>query len=107
MKIPTKTTLRKYGLSQFEWIRLYQHKQGRCWVCYKEPTRLVIDHQHVKGWKKMDPSERKLYVRGLLCWTCNFYFLRRGMSRNVANSISEYLEFYEQADAKLVLEGSH
>lgn len=112
LKIPTKATLKKYGLTYDDWARLsgqswvldsgvsnyrYTRVGGSCAVCGNLPKSgiLHIDHEHVKGWKKMPPSERKKYVRGLLCYTCNRFHLSRGMDKNKALNISRYLEDYE------------
>lgn len=80
VKIPTPVTLAKYGLHINEWQRIHDAQQGVCGACGKLPPsgRLVIDHEHVRGWKHMAPEIRKTYVRGLLCWTCNLYTLGRG-----------------------------
>lgn len=82
MKQPTAATLAKYGISLDEWVLLLDAQGGVCAVCKKAPPsgRLNIDHDHVKGWKKLPAQERKLHVRGLLCWTDNLYLLGRGVS---------------------------
>lgn len=82
MKAPSAVTLAKYGLSAAAWRRMYVAQNGQCAICGKEPGtgRLCVDHQHVKGWKRMAPAERRKYVRGLLCWTCNLYLVGRGVT---------------------------
>ena len=69
-----------------------------CFVCGIEPRtgRLCIDHEHVKGWKKMPPEQRKLYVRGLLCWVCNSHYLFRGITIARSQRVTEYLQRYEE-----------
>lgn len=96
ISVPSKATLSKYGLSVEEWQSIADKQQGTCAVCKKEPTtgRLCIDHEHVKGWKKMPPDQRKLYVRGLLCWVCNHYYLGRGISIEKSRNVTTYLESY-------------
>lgn len=44
-----------------------------CWICHTLPPsgRLSVDHIHIKGFKKMPPDEKIMYVRGLLCFLCN------------------------------------
>lgn len=104
MKTPTKQTLRKYGLDYTEWVDIGLSRPGfgLCQVCGKIPASKIlhIDHEHVRGWKKMPPSERKKYVRGLLCYTCNRFHLSRGMTRQKALSIAKYLEEYEKRSGK-------
>jgi hypothetical protein len=48
----------------------------------------------VKGWKKMPPEQRKLYVRGLLCWTCNHYYLARGITVRRSERVTLYFQEY-------------
>jgi hypothetical protein len=94
---PTLSTLKKYGLSVEEW-RVMADEQGEaCYVCKQKPTkgRLCIDHEHVKGWKKMPPHQRKIYVRGLLCFRCNTTFVGRGVTVERSRNVTAYLEHYE------------
>lgn len=94
---PTKQTLKRYGLSLEEWRILFE-KQGRvCAICKQEPTtgRTVVDHDHVKGWKKMPPEHRKLFVRGICCWWCNSTYLGRGINVEKAKNVVTYLEDYQ------------
>lgn len=97
IQTPSEATLKKYGLSEDEWRAILVRQQGRCFVCEQIPTkgRLCIDHEHVKGWKKMPPERRKLYVRGLLCWVCNHYYLGRGISVPKSKNVTRYLEEFE------------
>ena len=106
---PTKSTLQKYGLSEAEWRAILERQGGVCAVCKKEPSknRLCIDHSHVPKWKKMPPEQRKLYVRGLLCWYCNNKFLSRGITIEKAKNIVRFLEEYQgRLDASLVAKHS-
>lgn len=100
--VPTKSTLNRYGLSESEWQQMADNQNGRCFVCEKEPKkgRLCIDHDHAKNWKKMPPEQRKLYVRGLLCWFCNHHFLCRGISVQKSKRVTLYIENYEARKPK-------
>lgn len=102
MKIPSAPTLRKYGLSEEEWIKLYNKYGGRCHVCLrkpKNPTRAMhIDHEHVLNWKELPPEKRKLYIRGLSCYACNRFRLTRGTNKKTAKNLLRYLERYESKD---------
>lgn len=97
MKYPSKATLKKYGLSRKEWKALYTNQGGNC-ACGRPlgDGRTVIDHLHVTGWKKMKPDMRKQFVRGLCHWRCNYHFLGKGMTVDVAWSIATYLENFER-----------
>lgn len=94
---PSQSTLKKYGLSLDEWRAMADAQEHRCWVCRQEPTkgRLCVDHEHVKGWKKMPPEQRKLYVRGLLCFRCNTTFVGRGVTVERSRRVTLYLEAFE------------
>lgn len=96
IKTPSLPTLKKYGLNEDEWRAMAEAQNGRCFVCEKEPGtgRLCIDHDHVRGWKNMPPERRKLYVRGLLCWTCNFYYCGKGITVEKSKNVTKYLEQY-------------
>ncbi len=94
---PSSTTLKKYGLSESDWWQLYNKHQGKCHVCLKETKgRLVIEHEHVKNWKKMPPEQRRLFVRGLADWICNFRILTRGVTLERLRNAVRYLEEYEK-----------
>lgn len=101
---PSKATLKKYGLSEADWRSILDAQGSVCFVCKREPSkgRLCIDHEHVKGWKKMPPESRKLYVRGLLCWVCNHYYLGRGITLDKAHNVVKYLaEYAGQSNGKV------
>lgn len=86
-------TLSKYGIDWVGWVALFLAQGSVCAVCKKLPPsgRLVIDHEHVKGWKKLPPEQRKRLVRGILCWTCNLFVVGRGATIARLLSAAEYL----------------
>lgn len=94
--VPSPATLAKYGLSRDEWTEIFKRQHGGCGVCGNVPEsgRLVIDHEHVRGWKVMPPEQRKLYVRGLTCWYCNHAYLGRGINIDKAQGVVDYLTAY-------------
>lgn len=98
IKHPTPATLKKYGLTLIEWLEILNRQGSVCAVCHKEPTsgRLNIDHEHVKGWKKMLPEERKKHVRGLACYICNNRILTKGITPEKLESAAKYLRNYEE-----------
>lgn len=57
--------------------------------------RLVIDHFHQKGWKKLPPEQRRLWIRGLICWYENHAYLGRGITVQKSRAITAYLERFE------------
>lgn len=78
-------------------MAILRRQGGACAVCRAVPKsgRLCTDHEHVKGWKKMKPERRKLYVRGLLCYFCNHYYVGRCITVFKARNILNYLTAYE------------
>lgn len=94
---PSKATLKKYGLTLGEWRDILTKQGGICPICEKEPStgRFVVDHLHVKGWKKLPPEKRKTYVRGLTCWFCNRWYMSRNMTIEKARNIELYLLRFE------------
>jgi hypothetical protein len=94
---PTPATCAKYGLTQEEWVALFE-RQGRvCAVCRRASGtgRYNIDHEHVRGWRAMPAAYRKWFVRGIVCHFCNHYYLARGLTVQKARNLVEYLERYE------------
>lgn len=100
--VPTSTTLKRYGLDETYWKTLLAEQDGKCGACHRVPStkRLVIDHEHVRGWKQMPPEKRVLYVRGLLCWSCNHYRLARGATVENLHGAAEFLARYEERRPK-------
>lgn len=110
---PKPATLRKYGLDESDWERLCRACNCVCVICGKpfENRPLVIDHEHVKGFKArkkrksrtgktikvrvMPPEERKKYVRGVLHSHCN-RFVRRWLTLARAEAIVAYLRDFEK-----------
>jgi hypothetical protein len=94
---PKAATLKRYGLSIEEWRTILANQGGVCAVCKRLPStgRLCVDREHVKGWKKMTPEQRKLYVRGLVCWLDNHRVLTRGVTAERLHNGAVYLDAYQ------------
>ena len=90
--MPTKQTLDKYGLSLPEWQSMFNAQQGLCPICLKPMKRANVDHTHAKGWKQMQPNDRKEFVRGLVCFQCNYRLLIRGMTSDRLRRAADYLD---------------
>lgn len=62
-----------YGITLNDWDVLFKSQGGVCFICQTMPKSkiLCVDHIHIKGFKSMDPTKKKDYVRGLLCYMCN------------------------------------
>lgn len=102
MKIPTKATLKKYGLSEQEWKIQWLLQGERCPICRRsgDETVFVIDHEHRAGWKKMPPEKRKLFIRGIICSYCNQRRVGRGVTTETAYNSYEYLKQYDERKPK-------
>lgn len=96
-RVPTRQTLRKYGLTEDQWRAILVRQGNTCGACGTVPASgtLHIEHEHVRGWSKMEPDERRQYVRGLACWTCNTHYLRRGATPAKLRGAADFLEKYE------------
>ncbi len=100
LNLPTKATLKKYGLSEEEYTALYESQGGICPICGRKDVLLVIDHEHAPRWKKMPADQRKLYVRGLLCSYCNQRRVGKGVTKQTAYNTYKYLQAYEKRRPK-------
>lgn len=94
---PTPATLRRYGITRGDWLDIIARQGWVCPVCLKGSgsTRWNVDHEHVPGWSKRPPEERKRYVRGVLCVYCNFRRVNSRMPADEARRIADYLAAYE------------
>lgn len=97
IQVPSKVTLRKYGLDAQAWLAILEAQGWTCAICKKVPKtgRFVTDHHHAKGWKKMKPEKRRLYVRGLTCWWCNKNYIGRSISVEKASNVVLYLRAFQ------------
>lgn len=99
---PSPATLKRYGGTPESWYAMLEEQGFACGVCGKVPSpskrdgkrRLVIDHEHVRGWKNMEPEQRWRHVRGLTCWWCNSAYLARGITVEKAEGVVRYLKRY-------------
>lgn len=96
MKPPRPATLKKYGLTEMDWIELYNLANGVCPICKRLMERPVVDHLHARNWRKMKAEKRKRYVRGICCNYCNRRRIGRGMNLEIAKNIVEYFERFEK-----------
>ncbi len=117
-KVPRAATLAKYGLTAADWRVLCVACNHTCVVCGKpfEDRPLVIDHEHVKGFKArknkrakaghlikvrvMPPAERRKYVRGVIHNYCN-RFVRSWLTLPRAKAIVAYLQAFERTRHKV------
>jgi hypothetical protein len=93
--------LRAYGITQDEYDKALLLQNGVCKICGAQPKtrRLAVDHEHVPNYKKMPPEEKRKYIRGIICFHCNFTMLHRSLTLAKAKSVVKYLEEYEQRKA--------
>src|SRR3954468_21538370 len=102
VQITTEASCKKYGLDQQGWLRILRDQGWKCPICDKPSGtgRYVVDHEHVKGFKKMLPEEKALYIRGICCWFCNHAYLGRGITIEKARNVVAYLVAYAQRRPK-------
>lgn len=71
-------------------------QEYKCPVCGNLlAKRTNIDHAHVKGWAKMPSEERKLYVRGILDFFCNKYYMGKAITIQKSKNVTKYLQEFE------------
>ena len=98
---PNKGTLAKYGLTADTWRRITIDQGYVCPICKQSLVgrKLVVDHQHVRKWKKMKPEQRRLHVRGVLHNFCNRTYVRAFLTIEKAEAVAEYLKKHERRKA--------
>ncbi len=98
--IPSTKTLLKYGLTWLarDFQEIARGQGNVCAVCKRLPEsrRLFIDHEHVKGYAKLPPEQKRKHIRGLLCYVCNKFFAMRGMTEEKARHLVKYLASYAE-----------
>lgn len=96
-KQPSSGTLAKYGLTLSEWLAILKCQGNVCAICQKFPKsgRMCVDHDHIRGWKKLEPAKRRKHVRGILCFFCNAYYIGRALTIAKALRVAAYLEAHE------------
>lgn len=97
IKYPTETILKKYGLTLDKWLEILHAQGGVCPICKKQPStgRFYIDHEHVKGFKKMSDDEKRKHIRGLLCYMCNRFYVGRSITIEKSMNVTKYLQQYD------------
>jgi hypothetical protein len=102
VQIPTEQTVKKYGLDEQGWLRILRDQGWVCPICKKPSStgRYVVDHDHVRGFKKMAADEKRLYIRGITCWFCNHSYLGRGITVEKAKNVVAYLVAYAERKPK-------
>ena len=101
-EIKSKRLYKTYGINIDDFNRMLQEQEGVCWICKTLPKSGVLccDHLHVKGYKKMDPSERRKYLRGLVCFGCNTVFARFERRKNPRFIMGRVIEYFKQFPMK-------
>lgn len=98
IRIPSKSTLKKYGLSEADYLGILERQNLVCPICKKSPKngKFVIDHYHHPKYKQLPPPIRKAFVRGCLCWYCNYFFLPTRVTVTTAQNLVNYLKDFEK-----------
>lgn len=100
MKIPTKNTLKKYGLSEQEYREIWERQGGICPICGRSDALMVIDHEHIHNWRKLPAETRRLYVRGIICSYDNQRIVGRGATAQKLINGAHYLLQYQERRPK-------
>ncbi len=95
--VVTEKTAAKYGLTLTEWLYLLEAQGWACAVCRRSKgITMNTDHEHVRGWAKMPPEQKRRYVRGVLCTHCNYRVVHSRLTAREAQRIADYLRLYEE-----------
>lgn len=88
-------------MSEAEWSEIVDRQLGLCAVCALPLAggRTCIDHEHVRGWKRLRPQYRKRYVRGVLHSFCNSHVVGRFVTLAKALRVVRYLQEHEKRKA--------
>lgn len=102
IKIPSKATLKKYGLSEQDYLDILKRQGEVCPVCEQFPStgRFYIDHYHQRHYKILPDNLKRLYVRGLLCYMCNRFYVAKGITIDKSRNVTKYLEDFEKRRPK-------
>lgn len=108
VRVSKPPTLHRYGLSRRDFLLLGESQKWCCGCCGRSLVGIIIhiDHEHIAGWKKLRPEERRWTVRGLLCFVCNALIPGRAprtMTIEIARAIVKYLVQYRDGDVGRVL----
>jgi len=82
-----------YGITQEDYDAILEAQGGTCALCRRPPRddkNLHVDHEHVFGWDRMPPEERRRYVRGLVDYNCNKFKIGRTTLQG-AKAVYDYL----------------
>lgn len=63
-----RTIKRKYGLTEDQYMELFNSQNGRCAICKDEPND---NNTKKEGYFSIDHSHDTGVIRGLLCLQCN------------------------------------
>ena len=96
VRVPSRQTLKRYGLTREEWEAILGRQGGACGVCGGVPASgtLHVEHEHARGFKGMPPEQKRRFVRGLACWRCNSNLLRVGITPAMLRAAADFLEAY-------------
>ena len=74
--------LAQYGMTEDKYQAIYEIQEKKCAICGSSPKslRLAVDHSHKTG-----------YVRGLLCYRCNYALGLLRDDLTVAQAVVTYL----------------
>ena len=81
--------MKKYGLTEQAWLRLFREQDGRCAICHTHfadgpyDGRICVDHDHATG-----------KVRGLLCVDCNHGLGKFKDNPLLLDSAAEYIRLH-------------
>lgn len=69
-----KRLYKTYGITLEDFNTILNDQKGGCAVCGRSEGRLCVDHIHILGFKKLQPEDKRKFIRGVVCFYCNTSF---------------------------------
>ncbi len=86
-----------YGITEAEYLQMYEASGGKCWICGGHRKVLCVDHDHrlerdlLEEFTPLVAARRS--VRGLLCRRCNGRLLTSALDNpDTLRAAANYLE---------------
>lgn len=91
-----------FGITVDEYYRMFDSQNGKCAVCGRPQSEcsraFAVDHIHMTGYENLSSTEKKKYVRGLLCISCNTALGKLQDNPEILQKGIEYLLYYNRKE---------
>jgi|WetSurSiteA1Bulk_404760.scaffolds.fasta_scaffold00089_5 hypothetical protein len=91
--------IKLFGITIDEYYHMFDSQNGRCAVCGRPQSEcsraFAVDHIHIDGYEKFSIQEKRKYVRGLLCVSCNTALGKLQDDPEILQNAIDYLLSYQ------------